>query len=321
MVAIGRGGDYSPSDIHQHRGRTRRLAVLSAGRSLAPVAWVRLACLALAPLLAACATFNHAPPRDPRPELRLSPASATEAPTRLRVTQYNVHGVSGDTIARALRDNAALAKTDLVFLQEVASHGSCSAACAAAEELGMASVYAPGHQQDGGTSGVAILSRYPLRDVVVIELPYLSTVVNSARRVALAATIDSAAGPVRVIATHLDNRINPGDRIAQLRPVLDHATSWTGPVIIAGDMNTSPFLWIGHLVPVPAGTQDNRLERAVRAAGLDTPVADSAATSQWLNMRLDAIYTRGLTPGKFAVEQTVRISDHLPMWLDATIGG
>ena len=87
-------------------------------------------------------------------------------------------------------------------------------------------------------------------------------------------------------------------------------------MVIAGDMNTSPFLWIGHLVPVPAGTQDDRLERAVRAAGLDTPVASSAATSQWLNMRLDAIYTRGLAPGRFGVEQTVRISDHLPLWLD-----
>ena len=41
--------------------------------------------------------------------------------------------------------------------EQVAAFGPCSAACAAGARLGLASVYAPGHQQDGGTSGVAIL--------------------------------------------------------------------------------------------------------------------------------------------------------------------
>ena len=86
-------------------------------------------------------------------------------------------------------------------------------------------------------------------------------------------------------------------------------------------MNTSPFVWLGHLLPVPAGVQDDRLERAVRAAGLDTPVAGSSATSQWLNMRLDAIYTRGVHALDHGVRQDVRISDHLPLWMDARLDG
>lgn len=274
--------------------------------------------LAVIPLVA-CAALNHPPPRDRSPELRATPALGATPPTSLRVVTYNIHGVDGARLARALRDNPALGQADVVLLQEVGAVGPCSAACVAADTLGLASVYAPGHQQDGGTSGVAILSRYPLRDVQVIELPYLSTVVNSARRIGLAATLDGAEGPVRVIATHLDNRINPAARARQLAPVLAHAAAWDGPVVIGGDMNTSPFVWLGHLIPVPAGVQDERLERAVRAAGLDTPVRRSAATSQWLNMRLDAIYTRGVTAGGFAVEDSVRISDHLPMWLDVAL--
>ena len=297
------------------RRRGRRFAWL------ARVTRVRLAfALAVLPMIA-CAAFNHPPPRDPSPELRATPALGATPPRSLRVVTYNIHGVEGAVLARALRDNPALGRADVILLQEVSAHGPCSAACAAGDALGLASVYAPGHQQDGGTSGVAILSRYPLRDVEVIELPYLSTVVNSARRIGLAATIDGAGGPVRLIATHLDNRINPADRVRQLKPVLAHAAAWDGPVVIGGDMNTSPFVWVGHLVPVPAGVQDDRLERAVRAAGLDTPVRKSAATSQWLNMRLDAIYTRGVTAGGFAVEDSVRISDHLPMWLDVTLAG
>lgn len=281
----------------------------------------RLALVALVVLVtvAGCAAVNRAPPRDPRPELHLTPAATAPAPTALRVVTFNIHGRGGAALAEAIAGHPDLAVADVILLQEVPARARCSAACDAGRRLGLASVYAPGHQQDGGTSGVAILSRHPLRDVEVLELPFHGTVVNSARRVALAATLDGAAGPVRLFATHLDNRINPAARVGQLRPVLDAAAAWDGAVIVGGDMNTSPFVWLGHLIPVPAGVQDDRLERAVRAAGLDTPVAGSAPTSQWLNMRLDAIYTRGVRPGASAVAQTVRISDHLPLWLDAAL--
>jgi endonuclease/exonuclease/phosphatase (EEP) superfamily protein YafD len=55
------------------------------------------------------------------------------------------------------------------------------------------------------------------------------------------------------------------------------------------------------------------LDAAARAAGLETPVADVAATSQWLDMRLDAIYTRGVTTSAHGVAVAVRASDHLPL--------
>lgn len=283
-----------------------------AAASPAAMAATILACAA------GCAAWNHAPPRDPSIEARRAPAPPERAeppPEQLRVVTYNVHGISGAAIAAALRSDAQLAAADVVLLQEVASFGPCSAACAAGEAMGMSSLFAPGHQQDGGLSGVAILSRFPLRDPQVIELPYRYAVVNSARRIALAATLDTARGPARVIAVHLENRINPSARIRQLQPALDHARSFPGAVVLGGDMNTSPFVWIGHLLPVPAGVQGDRLDAAARAAGLETPVADVGATSQWLNMRLDALYTRGLTPTGRGVAMTVRASDHLPLWL------
>jgi endonuclease/exonuclease/phosphatase family metal-dependent hydrolase len=184
----------------------------------------------------------------------------------------------------------------------------------------MASAYAPGHVQDQGTEGVAILSRWPLAEVEVIELPYRGVVVNSARRIAVAATAMTADGPVRVYAVHLDNRITPAARVAQLAPVLEHSRGWPGPVVIGGDVNTSPFSWLGNLVPVPTGGQDDAVEDAVRRAGLSTPVADSGPTSQWLSMRLDGIYTRGVAVVDFGVDHSVRISDHLPLWADLALG-
>lgn len=284
----------------------------------APVAMLRAATAALA--LTGCAALNHAPPRNPAIEAHLEPAAfdptrAAPPPRQLRVVTYNIHGVDGVEIARALRSDPQTRDADLVLMQEVSSFGDCSAACAAGKELGFASLFAPGHQQDGGLSGVAILSRWPLRDAQVIELPYQYAVVNSARRVALAATIDTTAGPLRVISVHLENRISPAARVRQLAPALAHARGFAGLVLIGGDMNTSPFSWLGHLLPVPTGVQDDRLNASVRAAGLDTPVASGRPTSKWLNMRLDALYTRGLRAAARGVAVNVRASDHLPLWL------
>lgn len=279
--------------------------------------------LALAALLlaASCAGLTRKPPRDLSVEATTSgaPEPHTAAPTQLRVVTYNTHGVSGSALARALRADRATAGADLYLLQEVAAVGPCSAACELARALGFAAVYAPGHQQDGGTSGVAIVSRWPMRDPEVLELPYQYAVVNSARRIALAATIDTARGPLRVLSVHLENRISPEARVRQLRPALEHARAFAGYVLLGGDMNTSPFSWLWHLLPLPSGRQDDVLVAAVRELGLDAPVAESAATSKWLNMRLDALYTRGLLARRHGVAIDVRASDHLPLWLEAEL--
>lgn len=275
---------------------------------------------ALLTLAASCAGLTRQAPRDR--SLELSPASATlstAAPPRLHVVTYNTHGVSGRELARALGADDATAEADLYLLQEVAARGGCSSACELARALGFAAIYAPGHQQDGGTSGVAIVSRWPLGDAEVIELPYQYAVVNSARRVAVAATVDTERGPLRVLSVHLENRISPDARVRQLAPALEHARTFAGAVLLGGDMNTSPFSWIWHLIPVPTGRQDDVLVAAVRDQGLDAPVAKSAATSKWLGMRLDALYTRGLLAKRHGVANEVRASDHLPLWLVAEL--
>lgn len=277
--------------------------------------------LAALVLTASCAGLTRKPPRDLSIESFHGNGTAAPiaAPTHLRVVTYNTHGIAGRDLARALGADDATAQADLYLLQEVSAHGPCSAACALARTLGFAALYAPGHQQDGGTSGVAILSRWPLRDPEVIELPYQYAVVNSARRIALAATVETARGPLRVLSVHLENRISPEARVRQLWPALEHARAFAGHVLLGGDLNTSPFSWLWHLVPLPTGRQDDVLVAAVRSLGLETPVASSAATSKWLGMRLDAIYTRGLLARRHGVAIDVRASDHLPLWLEAEL--
>ncbi len=254
------------------------------------------------------------------------------APHELRIVELNTHGQPGELIADAIEHDPMLRDADVLVLTEIHRSGStdesrtsvgCSAACVVARELGYASVYAPGHaepaehgEHDGaggnGDGGVAILARARIDAPRVIELPEFNIHVARERRIGLTATLVLAdASSIAVYAIHLENRLTPRERQRQLRPVLDDASTRAMPVIIAGDVNTSPFSWIAHVVPVPTNTQTTKLERFVRAHGFDTPVIASGPTSRFLQMRLDAIYTRGISTHSFRVSEADDISDHL----------
>jgi endonuclease/exonuclease/phosphatase family metal-dependent hydrolase len=258
----------------------------------------------------------HAPPVDRSIETTF-PADAGGAPlpADLRVVTFNLHGEPGDVVWRAMQTDPALRDADLIILEEVHGHHGCSSACEIARSLGFHAVYAPEFADRDGTDGVAIVSRAPIESAQVIPLPYYNVHVNDERRrAALAATLRIADRPVTVYAVHLTNRLTVRQRARQMAPVLEHAAHQRTPVIIGGDFNTSPFTWIGHLVPVPTGTQDDRFEELMRAHGFATPVANSGATSHWLSMKLDAIYTRGFDTVRFSTAPAQDVSDHLALW-------
>jgi endonuclease/exonuclease/phosphatase family metal-dependent hydrolase len=286
--------------------------------------------------LGLCTCARLPDPSDPRVEISerasaSSPsitATAIAAPRELRIVELNTHGQPGELIVDAIRRDAMLRDADILVLTEIhrassaAPSPACSAACVVARELGDASVYAPGHAEtdrgDGGNSGdggVAIVARGRIAEPSVIELPEFNIHVARERRIGLVATVelDGAASPIAVYAIHLENRLPPRERRLQLQPILDDAARRSGPVIIAGDVNTSPFSWIAHVFPLPAGTQSSKLEHFVRDHGFDTPVIASGATSRFLQLRLDAIYTRGISTHSYRVAEAEDVSDHLAL--------
>jgi endonuclease/exonuclease/phosphatase family metal-dependent hydrolase len=277
---------------------------------------IRVAAVAAAIVLAGC--LNHQTPRDRTLE-HITPleSSAAPLPAALKIVTFNLHIEPGAKIIRGLRSDPALRDADVFILEEVHRiAGTCSTACVIARELGFYEAYAPGHVNGDGTDGVAIVSRSPILSTRVLELPEHNVVVNSGRRIAMAATIQLAGDttPITVYAVHLENRLTVAQRRAQMAPVIADAERQAGRVIVAGDLNTSPFTWLGHLVPIPTGTQDDHMEAFVRAHGFTTPVATSGPTHHHLWMKLDAIYTRGFTTWEFATATAADVSDHLALW-------
>ena len=156
--------------------------------------------------------------------------------TRLRVATYNVHsGVGVDRRFRPERivDVIGELHADIVALQEVLSpvrgfdmHAHLR------EATGLHLVTMTTMQLAGGTFGNALLSRWPILELVEHGL----TVGRREPRGAIDATIGRDARELRVIATHLGLR--GAERSEQLSRLMELVKSAVEiPTVLAGDFN------------------------------------------------------------------------------------
>ena len=234
------------------------------------------------------------------------PATSPPMASSLRVVTFNVEYRSRtDALIGALRDHVDLRRADVFLLQEVEPHPVDGArAPRLADALGMGHAYA---------HGVAIMCRWPLRDVALMELPHAHVPYHQRRRIALRADLDTDAGRLRLTTIHLDTRLDGDVRLRQLAPAVDDHPRQ----ILGGDMNTLPFRFAAGAVPILPADQARRLDDTMRRRGFDTPVRDAGATHRSLwKVRLDALFTRGFAPSRAHVARDVRVSDHFPVWAD-----
>src|SRR5689334_6366388 len=134
-------------------------------------------------------------------------------------------------MAEELRATADLRNADVFLLQEAAA----GAAEGLARDLQLHVASSPAAPRTG--DHLAILSRYPLRDIRVRQLKRYDLVFHTRSRFALSATALTPWGPVRVLNTHLDTRINSPERLAQLEAAMSEATGRA--VIVGGDFNSN----------------------------------------------------------------------------------
>jgi endonuclease/exonuclease/phosphatase family metal-dependent hydrolase len=210
-------------------------------------------------------------------------------------------------IAGELKSIAALREADVYLLQEVEPR---STADQLAASMGLR-VVGSTEAAELPNLGLAILSRYPLRDVRVRPLPRYDLVFRSRSRFALSATADTPWGPVRIVNTHLDTRLNAPDRLAQLEGAVRDGGG--GLTVVGGDFNSNWFYWLGHVVPVPARPQGRAVEAYMTRAGYRSAVPAAETTFDWLGQHLDWIWLRGLKPAESRV-YPLKFSDHHACW-------
>lgn len=199
------------------------------------------------------------------------PASATsstpaaeernDGPT-LKVATYNIRigvGPQEKMESTDIKSNlAAIAawitknQLEIVMLQEVdvktRRTGGYDEAAMLATMTGMNVQFAKAIEMGGGEYGIAILSRYPIRDPKIKQLfkpDYSVTAPNapawhSEQRVALAVTTDTPHGPVHVVCTHLG--VTEDQRERQMLDLSDMVRTLptSEPILLGGDFNAQP---------------------------------------------------------------------------------
>ncbi len=269
------------------------------------------------------------PPRAP------APARAAGAVTH---AQWNIeHGNWYPQVEQALRSHPGLAGADLVTLEEVdlgcARAGNRDVAFDLAAALGLHAAWAPlflettlgrdddermasGRANEEGLFGIAVLSRWPLGEARVIELPSPRRIQFDiermiGRHVALAVEVVHPERPFVAVAAHLEVHRTRNHRAVQVRRILAALAHERRPVVLAGDFNTHTFdrgLWhsalhgAAALMAMPGGMLRRRLLRpdrglaheplfdVLREAGFVwEPFNDFAPTLQVRKERLEEI--------------------------------
>lgn len=262
------------------------------------------------------------------PEMEQMP---TSPPLRegLRLVSYNVlEGVDVDEELAFFAGDGDLASADVIALQEVRRKDGetlCDAGVLA-RALSMSFVFVPTYHWDGAVVGIALLSRFPLRDVELMQLREQSEVdvLPAAARAALRARVETRQGAIQIVNVHLDVGLNIPERILQLRPAVLDAQA---PVAVLGDFNTNDYVWAGEIIPilpldaVADTSQAGALDSYMRRIGYDTPTSELGETWHGFpeDQRLDSVFTRGLVAGDRGVERELDVSDHWPVWVDVTI--
>ncbi len=229
----------------------------------------------------------------------------------IQVLSLNLRGIKdGRALLKSVREGGEVA--ELMLLQEVVRPAGDQPGVVdrLGEVLGMDVFFAPAYpRRNGDEEGLAILSRYPLRERTVMRLPRMNLRWKSRPRIAVAASVETPHGPIRVYNLHLDSRMGIKDRLKQLQPVTDAAAQVRGPVLIGGDFNTNPYGWLQHTLPLPGPNQPARMQKRMRELGYDAVFPRPRPTSRYFGMQLDWIFIKRLL-AEGAEIRPVNFSDH-----------
>ncbi|HYH87425.1 MAG TPA: endonuclease/exonuclease/phosphatase family protein [Pyrinomonadaceae bacterium] len=247
-------------------------------------------------------------------------SKSKDAPAELKVVSYNIRYRGGDDLQKLiklLRDDGEIGGAAVIGLQEVDRNKkrtrNVNTARVIADALGMNYAWAAPPDADGDgeeETGVALFSIYPLSDVERVVLTHEGP--EGRRRVALGATVQVGATPVRVYSVHAETRMPIKKKVEHWRAVLDdlrrHAK--VERAVALGDFNTIK-------------EKDVRAARRLFAGeGFTTPFPDDWTTWKTfiVKLKLDWLWLRGMEAVEFGIDKDVGLSDHWPLWAKIKLG-
>ncbi len=242
-------------------------------------------------------------PRRPIPQVIMSDL--------VRVATYNVHrwqGVNGRSKPDVARAGYVISEldADVIALQEVLrpfeSEGDDPLGLLC-EELELHLAFAVTRRHRRGQLGNAILSRFPITAISVIDISHS----RLERRGALAAQVGHSGASLGIVATHLS--LVDRTRQRQVRTLLEHPQLNSGPSILMGDMNAWRNCKGSKELAQSLNTHHN----------IHWPSSFPSTRPIWA---LDRIYTRGadvLEVRHHDSPAARKASDHLPVVAEVAV--
>jgi endonuclease/exonuclease/phosphatase family metal-dependent hydrolase len=236
------------------------------------------------------------------------------------------------TAARVFSDNSLLPQPDILALQEADKEtgraGGKHVAARLALELGVPYVHVGAgiprgvepvprewwlnfEEQialnDRGDTGIALLSRMPLRDVERIDLPWHKCPWRP--RLAMGATFELAGQRVRLFNVHVDPHGPLDNQYQQVEALLENAEKFRGPRVIMGDFNTL------------SKEKAVEIRRLMESRDYSTPFSTGTPTWRGAGLRFHAdwIFTNGLSASRWGVVKPLNVSDHWPIWAEVSL--
>lgn len=236
----------------------------------------------------------------------------------LKIVSYNIRWRGGEDLKKVielLRADPEIGGAAIIGLQEVdrakKRTKNVNTARAIAEALGVHYCWAAPPVKAGAEeeTGVALLSPYPLTDVVRIVLPHEGP--GGRRRVAVGATVHVGQTPVRAYSVHAETRMPLEKKIGHWRAVLEDLQHYPKipHAVVVGDFNTIK------------GKDVRAARRLFSEAGFATPFPDEHSTFRAFifDFKLDWVWLRGFDHEEFGIDRQVGLSDHWPLWAKASL--
>jgi endonuclease/exonuclease/phosphatase family metal-dependent hydrolase len=236
------------------------------------------------------------------------------------------------TAAGTFSDNALLPQPDILALQEAdkatGRAGGQHVAAKLAEEMGVPYVHVgagiprgvkPEQREwwlnfeeqialhDPGDTGVALLSRLPVSDLIRIDLPWHKCPWRP--RLAMGATVEFAGQRVRLFNVHVDPHGPLDNQHQQMETLLEQAEQHDGPRVILGDFNTL------------SKQKAVEIRRLMESRGYSTPFPTGTPTWRGAGLRFHAdwIFVHGLGVKRWGVVRPLNVSDHWPIWAEVAL--
>ncbi|HEX6190205.1 MAG TPA: endonuclease/exonuclease/phosphatase family protein, partial [Pyrinomonadaceae bacterium] len=161
---------------------------------------------------------------------------------------------------------------------------------------------------DEGDMGVALLSRMPITDVELIDLPWHECPWHP--RVAVAATIHWRGEKVRLFNAHIDPHGPLDNQHQQTEAVLERAQEHEGPTVVLGDFNTL------------SKEKAVQIRKLMESHGYMTPFPTDIPTWRGagvVRFHADWIFGKGVTFKRWGVAKPLNVSDHWPIWAEVEL--